>query len=67
MYNNINFDYLSFFLFFNSKLKLHKKVTIEPETPLPGVSILKPLVGIDSNLFVNLESFFLMNYPQVSE
>lgn len=51
---------------FNGKMKLHKKKTLSPplEVPLPGVSIIKPLTGVDPNLFSNLESFFTMNYPQ---
>ncbi|KDR09706.1 hypothetical protein L798_15636, partial [Zootermopsis nevadensis] len=46
------------------KWKLHKKVSQLPcETPYPGVSILKPLMSVDPNLFSNLETFFTMNYP----
>lgn len=46
------------------KYKLHKKTYKFPsETPLPGVSILKPLMGVDPNLEQNLETFFTMNYP----
>ncbi|XP_063989896.1 ceramide glucosyltransferase [Diachasmimorpha longicaudata] len=46
--------------------KLHRKPTQVPniyEVPLPGVSILKPLMGIDPNLFNNLETFFTLDYP----
>lgn len=45
--------------------KLHRKVAPQPsyETPLPGVSVLKPLMGADPNLQANLETFFLMDYP----
>ncbi|XP_037045557.1 ceramide glucosyltransferase isoform X2 [Bradysia coprophila] len=46
------------------KVKLHRKVSIQPrETPLPSVSILKPLMGVDPNLAQNLETFFTLNYP----
>ncbi|RWS28953.1 ceramide glucosyltransferase-like protein [Leptotrombidium deliense] len=51
---------------FNGKFKLHKKSSIvNIESALPGVSIIKPLVGIDPNLSSNLESFFVMKYSQV--
>lgn len=46
------------------KVKLHKKPCLLPrEAPLPSVSILKPLMGTDSNLLINLETFFTMQYP----
>lgn len=45
------------------KWKLHKKLSLPCEIPIPGVSIVKPLMGVDPNLFSNLETFFTMDYP----
>lgn len=51
---------------FHGKRTLHKKIDTESlkECPLPGVSIIKPLVGIDQNLYSNMETFFLQKYPK---
>lgn len=47
-----------------SKWKLHRTVDRSPpETPYLGVSILKPLTGVDPNLMSNLETFFTLDYP----
>ena len=50
------------------RYKFHRKDHLAPrEEPWPGVTILKPLIGGDSLLATNLESFFTMNYPTVSD
>lgn len=48
---------------FRAKFKLHRKVDPYDGIPYEGVSILKPLKGLDSNLYYNLETFFTMQYP----
>ena len=59
------FDYMRFFL--SSKWRLHRKQEeSDPEKESPGVSIIKPLCGGDSNLFQNLETFFNLKYHKVS-
>ncbi|KAL4236872.1 hypothetical protein ACF0H5_005257 [Mactra antiquata] len=45
------------------KWRLHRQHPDVVVEELPGISILKPLVGIDPNLFENLETFFNMKYP----
>lgn len=46
-----------------AKLRLHRKVDPYDGIPYEGVSILKPLKGVDPNLHHNLETFFTMRYP----
>lgn len=38
-------------------------VNFTPASDAPGVSILRPLKGLDPNLYTNLESTFRQNYP----
>ena len=54
------------FSLISRKWKLNRKLT--PTVPLEellGVTILKPVVGVDPHLYENLETFFNIKYPQV--
>uniref|UniRef100_A0AAX7T2Q3 ceramide glucosyltransferase n=1 Tax=Astatotilapia calliptera TaxID=8154 RepID=A0AAX7T2Q3_ASTCA len=48
------------------RLHLHKKrpEVKQPFMQLAGVSLLKPLKGVDPNLISNLETFFTLDYPK---
>ncbi|CAF89891.1 unnamed protein product, partial [Tetraodon nigroviridis] len=48
------------------RLHLHKKRSEvkQPFAQLAGVSLLKPLKGVDPNLMSNLETFFTLDYPK---
>nr|XP_006816504.1 PREDICTED: ceramide glucosyltransferase-like isoform X2 [Saccoglossus kowalevskii] len=46
------------------RIHCNKKREPPPPDKAPGISILKPLVGIDPNLADNLESHFTVDYPK---
>jgi ceramide glucosyltransferase len=50
----------------SSLYKFHRKPPHASLKELPGISIIKPLTGIDGNLYENLKTFFNLQYPRVS-
>ncbi|KAI0210222.1 Ceramide glucosyltransferase [Lamellibrachia satsuma] len=47
----------------NRKWRLHRQCQVAVEEALTGISILKPLIGVDPHLYENLETFFKIDYP----
>ena len=47
-----------------SKSRGNRESLLPPSPPLPGVSILRPLKGLDPQLEECLDSAFRQNYPQ---
>jgi ceramide glucosyltransferase len=45
------------------RLRPRSPLASQPPSSVPGVSILRPLKGLDTNLYENLETTFLQEYP----
>ncbi|KAJ7275207.1 glycosyltransferase family 21 protein [Mycena haematopus] len=45
------------------RLRPRSPLAVAPVSSVPGVSILRPLKGLDTNLYENLESTFTQEYP----
>ncbi|KAK7064362.1 glycosyltransferase family 21 protein [Favolaschia claudopus] len=45
------------------RLRPRSPLAVAPRSSVPGVSILRPLKGLDTNLYENLESTFTQEYP----
>ncbi|KAF7339787.1 Glycosyltransferase family 21 protein [Mycena venus] len=45
------------------RLRPRSPLAVAPASSVPGVSILRPLKGLDMNLYENLESTFTQEYP----
>ena len=51
---------------FSHKTLYQKCKPCKDEQFSPGVSVIKPLMGVDDYLYENLESHFQLQYPEVS-
>lgn len=55
--------YLGFFSRKRYRLRPRSPLASEVASAVPGVTILRPLKGLDTNLYENLESTFTQEYP----